>query len=472
MAQFIGRKDELNTLQELTTLRKSSFVVMKGRRRIGKSRLIKEFGKTFDAFYPFSGLVPDAQTTSKDQLDEFSRQMAQLFEAPQAKYDDWSDAFWALAERVKKGKVLLVFDEISWMGSKDPAFLAKIKNLWDLHLSDNPKLMFVICGSASAWIDKNILSSTGFVGRISYTLTLTELSLSECSQFWPNNIDTYEKLKMLSVTGGVPKYLEEINPKVSAEENIKRLCFTRGGFLVDEFGKIFADIFMRNSDFYKKIVTVLAGGSKDLKTIQQDLGDTYGRAAEYLTELELAGFLARDYTWNLKTGMDSKLTHYRLKDNYLRFYLKYIEHNITKIDRNMYAFRSLTGLPEWYSMMGLQFENLVLHNKRQLHKQLGIHAEDVICENPFFQRKSSTAPGCQIDYMIQTKFNCLYVCEIKFSKDMVDTSIIPEMQKKIDALKRPKGFSIRPVLIHVNGVSDSVLEQDYFAHVVNFRDFL
>jgi hypothetical protein len=263
--------------------------------------LIKEFGNNFDNFYQFVGLAPDKNTTARHQLDEFSRQMARLFNAPMANYADWSDAFWALGERVKKGRVLILFDEISWMGSKDTTFLAKIKNLWDLYLKENNRLIFIVCGSASSWIEKNILSSTGFLGRISYTLTLKELSLPECSKFWPHNIASYEKFKMLSVTGGVPKYLEEINPKLSAEENIKSLCFTEGGFLVDEFEKIFSDVFLRESQFYKRIVRILANGPKELKAIVKEIGgDSQGRLSEYLQELALAGFVTRDFSWKYK----------------------------------------------------------------------------------------------------------------------------------------------------------------------------
>lgn len=473
MKKFIGRQAELEHLDKISQLKKASFIVVKGRRRIGKSRLIKEFGKSFSHFYTFSGLAPDERTTNEHQLDEFSRQISREFGTAPAKYSDWSDAFWAIAAHLKKGKILLLFDEISWMGSKDPTFLSKIKNLWDLNLSNNPNLMFVICGSASSWIDKNILSSTGFVGRISLTLTLKELTLSECSQFWPTNISPYEKLKLLSITGGVPKYLEEVDPKINAEENIRNLCFKNGGFLVDEFERIFPDIFLRNSDFYKKIVSLLVEGALELKEIEKRLGDNYGRISEYLQELESAGFITRDYAWNIKSGFDApKLSKFRLKDNYLRFYLKYIERNLTKIHRDAYSLKSLTSLPEWHSLMGLQFENLVLNNRPYLHAALGIHPTDIVCENPFFQRKSSTSAGCQIDYMIQTRFNSLYVCEIKFSKDKISSSVIEEVQQKIDALKRPKGYSCRPVLIHVNGVTDQLIEEDYFSSIIDVSAFL
>jgi len=473
MAKFIGREKEIKQLVDLSEKKNASFVVVKGRRRVGKSRLIKEFGKYFDHFYSFIGLAPDKNTTTRHQLDEFSRQIAREFKTVFARYDDWSDAFWAIGERLKAGKVLLLFDEISWMGSKDPTFLGKIKNFWDLQLKENDQLIFVVCGSASAWIEKNILGSTGFVGRISFTLTLNELPLFDCAKFWPKNISAYEKFKMLAVTGGVPKYLEEINAKYSAEENIKRLCFTKGGFLVDEFEQIFSDIFMRKSDYYKKIIMALSGGPKENNEISQTLSShRNGRISEYLSELELAGFITRDHTWNLGTGQDSELSRSRLSDNYIRFYLKYIEMNLSKINRDTFAVKSITSLEQWPAMMGFQFENLVLNNRTFIHHIIGIRPEEIICDNPFFQKKSSRFRGCQIDYMIQTKFKTLYICEIKFSKSPIGSAIIQEVQEKIDSITSPKGFSFRPVLIHVNGVTDDVIDADYFSTIIDFGKLL
>lgn len=471
MTTFIGRQEELDRLIEATRKKTASFIIVKGRRRIGKSRLIEEFSKEFKQYYSFAGLPPDKKTTAKHQLDEFSRQMAKNFNTPFAQYNDWSDALWAVGEKVNAGKTLVFFDEISWMGSLDPTFLGKIKNFWDQYLKKNDKLIFVICGSASAWIEKNILSSTGFVGRISFTLTLRELPLYDCEQFWPTNISIYEKLKVLAVTGGIPKYLEEINPKLSAEENIKKLCFTEGGMLVKEFEHIFSDIFLRDSEIYKKIIEILSNGPKEQNEIQHALHhETPGRISEYLWELELAGFIARDYTWNIKTGMDSKLSKYRLKDNYLRFYLKYINKNLGKINRGSYTLKSLSLLTEWSVIMGLQFENLVLNNRSTIHQILNINPTDIICENPYFQHKNYRHAGCQIDYMIQTKFNTLYIIEIKFSKNKVGFSILNEVQSKIDTLQYAKIFSCRPVLIHLNGITNEVLESDYFSAIIDAKE--
>jgi AAA+ ATPase superfamily predicted ATPase len=473
MTRFVGRQRELARLLETTRKSSASFVVVRGRRRVGKSRLIEEFSRHFDHHYVFTGLAPDKETAIEHQLREFSRQMARQFKTARAVYEDWSDAFWAVAERVQSGKVLLFFDEISWMASKDPTFLAKIKDVWDRRLKQNDRLVFVVCGSASSWIEENLLSSSAFVGRISYTLTLEPLPLADCDRFWPDTISAYEKFKILSVTGGIPKYLEEIDPKQPAEDNIKRLCFTRGGFLVEEFELIFSDIFLRDSDDYRRIIETLCAGAKEVGEIKDALHrGAAGRIPEYLRELELAGFVARDYTWNIRTGEDGKLSQFRLRDNYLRFYLKYILKNRPKIERDNYELKSLGSLPEWNAIMGLQFENLVLNSRRQLHELLRIEPQDIVNENPFYQRRTLRHAGCQIDYMIQTRFGSLYICEIRFSKDPIGSAAVTELQAKIAALGYPKGLSYRPVLIHVNGVTTDIVDSDYFAGIVDAKDLL
>lgn len=476
-AIFVGRQPELERLRSFTKKKIASFIVVKGRRRVGKSRLIDEFSKDFDYYYKFEGLAPEKDITPVQQLEEFSRQISRQFKTAKATYDDWSDAFWAVGERVQQGKTLLFFDEISWMGDKSATFLAKLKSFWDNMLTKNHQLVFVACSSASSWVEKNLLSSTAFVGRVSLTLTIEELPLSDCNKFWPKNVSAYEKFKVLSVTGGIPRYLEEIDPKSSAEENIKQLCFSDGALLVKEFSRIFSDLFMRESKFYEKIVNILSTGSKEQSEIQIDISkeyddQQYGRISEYLWELEEAGFIRRDYTWDLKTGSDSKLSKYRLQDNYLRFYLKYIKKNLGKIKRGAFVLKSLTSLSEWNTIMGLQFENLVLNNRKLIHQLLNIKSDEIVNENPFFQKSTKRIPGCQVDYMIQTKFNSLYICEIKFSKNKIDTSVIKEMETKINNFKFPRGFSYRPVLIHVNGVNTDVTDSDYFSNIIDMGELL
>lgn len=473
---FIGRKEELEDLRRQVKKNIASLIVVKGRRRIGKSRLIEEFAQDY-SFYGFSGLVPTDKTTKQTQINEFANQLSLVFGIPDIKADDWNTLFVFLAKQTQKGRAVILLDEISWMGSLDPDFLGKLKNAWDLHFKKNPRLILIICGSASAWIDKNILSNTAFMGRISYTLTLDELPLSDCSDFWKgvgSQFSSYDKFKVLSITGGIPRYLEEIQPQYSAEENIRHLCFKKGGLLTHEFKDIFSDLFGKRSEKYKEIVRLLIQGNLEYGEICNKLGvGKSGLISEYLNDLVISGFISRDHTWNPKTGMTAPLLFkYRLRDNYLRFYLKYIENKLPEINRSIYHLKSLSSLPGWASVMGLQFENLVLNNRAFIHQCLKLSADDIVIENPYFQHAKSRQAGCQIDYMIQTRTNVVYVCEIKFSRHEIKKDIIREVKAKIDRLSIPRNMSFCPVLIHVNGVSDGVIDDVYFTEIIDFGNVL
>lgn len=473
--RFIGREAELEDLKRFLRKKTASMIVVRGRRRVGKSRLIEEFAKGM-TLYSFTGLAPNKQTTAQMQRDIFAKQLQARTGLPTIKTDDWMDLFTLLNERTKSGRIVLFFDEISWMGSEDSTFLSKIKDAWDLQFKKNPELIFVICGSASSWIEENILSNTGFLGRISYTLTLEELPLKDCVKFWGSqarHMSAFEKFKLLSITGGIPKYLEEIDPSIGAEENIRLLCFKKGGILVDEFDRIFATTFKRRSPLYKSLVQTLVYGSKETTMISDELKiPISGILTEYLQELVLAGFVKREYVWDFKTGNDAKFSKYRLTDNYVRFYLRYIEKNKNKIEKGMFSDKSVSDLPEWRTIMGLQFENLVLNNRIYILDALQLPAHEIINDNTFFQHATTKQRGCQIDYLIQTKHNTLYVCEIKFSKNAIGIDIIDQLKQKINRLVRPKGMSCRPVLIHVNGVSDELCEMGYFSNIIDMSEFL
>lgn len=472
--RFIGRKKELESLNDLWQKKSASLVVIKGRRRIGKSRLAEEFAKNH-TFITITGIPPNALTTAQSQRNAFAKQLKKTYNESFSD-EDWWDILWYLADKTKQGKIVILLDEISWMGSKDPDFLGKFKSVWDVHFKKNPNIIIIMCGSVSAWIEKNILSNTGFLGRISLTLTLKELPIQDCNLFWndpQNMISAYEKLKILSVTGGIPRYLEEIKPHLSAEENIRKMCFINSGILFTEFEQIFSDLFSSRNEIYKHIVHAIADARADRNQIAHQLNiEAGGTLSEYLDDLLKAGFLTRDFSWRIEDGKTSKLSHFRLSDNYLRFYLKYILPHKDTIEKGVYSNRSLTSLPGWTTIMGLQFENLVLNNRPHLHRLLGIHPEDIVAEGAYFQRKTEKLAGCQIDYLIQTKYDTLYVCEIRFSRHPVGPEAISDVKEKINRLKKPRYVSCRPVLIHVNGVHEDVEEADYFSNIIGFSDFL
>ena len=199
-----------------------------------------------------------------------------------------------------------MLDEISWMGSKDPTFIPKLKVWWDIHLQNYPNLTLILCGSVSTWIEKNILKSTSLFGRISLQIDLDELSLANSYKLLRSigvSYSDYDTLKILSITGGVPWYLEQIDPHKTADENIRNLCFESEGIFVHEFDRIFHDLFTSRNPIYQEIVQKLASGMKTLRQLRQDLDFAHsGSFGEHLSVLRISGYVTQHPHWSLKTG--------------------------------------------------------------------------------------------------------------------------------------------------------------------------
>jgi len=473
MKPFVGRDNELKRLEDLWKSDRARLAVIKGRRRIGKSRLVEEFarGKTF---LSFSGLPPVSGMNAQDQRDGFARKLAELFRLPPMTFTDWSDAFAHLTRHLTKKPTVILFDEISWMGSKDPTFVPKLKVWWDLVLQNHPSLILIFCGSISTWIDKNIINSTAFFGRISLYLELTELTIPHCRKlldlqgFKGSDLEFF---KILSVTGGIPWYLEQIEANQSADENIKRLCFEKNGILVREFDRIFEDLFSSRGEVHKKIVKMLSQGMKDRVALRRGMSyASSGMLTLHLKNLEIAGFISKHPDWSLKTGKPGKLTLYRLSDNYLRFYIHYIEPNLIKIEQGSFSDVPLSSLPGWEPMFGFQLENLLLKNRPLLYKALGIHVQDVVMDNPYSQKISKRKKGCQIDYLIQMQSNTFFVCEVKTRRRELSVEVIQDMKAKIASLALPKSFGVSPVLFHLGPISDPLLSSRFFYRIIDIAD--
>jgi len=471
---FVNRENELKKLTNLFALKKASIVVCKGRRRIGKSRLIEEFGKSAKHYIEIQGLAPHDGITKKDQLSEFSRQLSKNTNLPYLELSSWPQAFSLLNSTIGNQKTIVLLDEISWLAIGDKKFAGQLKISWDTELKKHEQLVLVLCGSVSSWIDQNILKNTGFRGRVSMSLAIEELNLNHCNLFWTKkkaNVVDMEKLKILSVTGGIPKYLEEIDMKCSAEENIKRLCFQKEGYLFNEFNEIFEDSFKNRASTYQKIVEKLSEGSFTAKEISSHLEwKNGGSVSKYLSDLTDSGFIQKHIMYSPGKKTPLRMIKYRLKDNYLRFYLKYIQPNRGKIENDIYEPIELEHLPEWHIIMGFQFENLVLNNIKTVCKAIGINLSTIKSAAPFFQKKTKMKAACQIDLLIETKY-ALYVCEIKFRKQ-IKNEVISQAAKKIASLKPPKQFTIRPVLIYAGSISPNIIEEDFFTHIIDFGQLL
>jgi uncharacterized protein len=471
---FIGREKELRRLNDLFLKPGSSLVICRGRRRIGKSTLINTFGKTVTRYFQFQGLPPREGIGQKEQLVSLGGQMQHQTGLPHLTLDSWPQAFSLLASQIGNEKTVVLLDEISWMAIGAPDFAGQLKIAWDMEFKKKQRLVFVLCGSVSSWIDKNILNNTGFVGRVSLTLSLDELPLPACNEFWMKNKDriaTREKLKLLSVTGGVPRYLEEIRPSLTAEENIKRLCFTKEGFLFNEFDQIFNDVFSSRNTVYREIVSELAQGSKQRTEITKVIGwERGGHLSKYLHDLEMSGFITVDPVYRITDGKTSRLSKYRLSDNYLRFYLKCIYPQAANIKKDLFVSSALDQIIPWDIVLGFQFENIVHKNILLLLPFLDIQPSIVKSASGYFQRATNRQKACQIDLLIHTRHS-LYICEMKAS-ERITASVIDQVKEKALRLAVPKGISIRTVLIFEGEIEPSVLQQGYFDYLVPFKELL
>ena len=450
---FYGRKEQIERFMSLWRKPVPSFVVCRGRRRIGKSTLVKEFARQSGGVYlKLEGLAPEPHITNAKQLAALRDQLAAQTGRKVPRLKDCTEAFRELvAALFSAGRKVVLLDEVSWMGARDKAFAAKLKVAWDNLFHEHDNLIVFVCGSVSTWIKKNILASKGFVGRITLDTVVPELPLSECAKFWrgrAGRIDPRDMMDVLSVTGGVPRYLEEIDPALTADENIRRTCFLPDGYLFREFAELFNDVISRTAPLKRRILEALSEGHMSGCELAERLGiDRNGHLSEIMGELETAGFIAKANGINPETGLRSRVDQYRIRDNYTRFFLRYVAPRIPEIGEGIFAFAGVDQLPGWDSMMGLQFENLVLNNFASLVPLLNLQGKLVISAAPFRCVRSSRGGGVQVDLLVQTE-GTAYVVEIKRSRGDLGVEVADEIRRKVARLPVRSGVSVRTALVY------------------------
>ena len=475
--RFTGRISELETLARLWRKSSPSLVVCSGRRRIGKSTLIEEFAARSDCrFIEIEGLAPDKKMTNARQRAHFLERLADIGATPPIQADTWPRAFDALLKVIRADgrRTVVLLDEISWMGGYDPGFPAFFKNAWDTGFSKRDDLIFVLCGSVSAWISENILKNKGFVGRISLDLRLEELPLADCAAFWGASaprVATREMLDLLAVAGGVPKYLQEIDPSLSAEENVRNLCFLPEGYLFKDFDILFTDVFSRAPDEKRAVLEFLVDGPKNAEEIAAKLGCARnGHLTDLLATLREAGFVSADEGLNPETGRPLRSVRYRLRDNYARFYLKCIAPRAEAVRKGFFRLSSLESLPGWNAILGLQFETLVANHVRELAPLLGVGNALITSAAPYVRSGTKERQGVQIDLLLQTR-KSVCIVEVK-RRAKIDETVEAEVQQKVERLGLPRTVSVRTALIYDGWLSPTVEENGYFDFLIPAERFL
>lgn len=466
---FIGRRHEHGLLSKQEEKKDGgNLIVVYGRRRVGKTRLIEEFYREKN-LWKFDGL--ERQPKAK-QIRSFLSTLAKhaknpLYETADCK--DWLDVFKLLDQAIQKSPqkhpITLFFDELPYMANGRSEMISDLKWAWDNLWSKKTGLTLVLCGSVASFMVDSVINSSALYGRIQLEICLKPLRLQDCFEFFGGKCSHRELINLYMFCGGIPTYWNQFGGNASIAEEINRLAFCKDGFFTKEFERVFKDIFHEDR-VYKKII-VLFAKYKSLKAAELlELLDMSGGSGfnRYLDNLEKAGFIKSCFPPGKPDT--SKLKRYRLEDEYLHFYFKFIQPNLKKIETNTKKnlFADVMRSRSYQSWAGLAFERLCLKHVDKIMKALQID-QLVKDYGPYYDRASNTKEGVQIDLLFYRHDPVITVCEMKYHSSKIGKWITDTLEKKLSLLFDVKE-SIEKVLITTEGITKDLEEAHYFSKVL------
>ena len=469
--RFVGRKVELAKLQTNLDKAGASITVVYGRRRIGKSALIRKALEDRPALY-FEGLENQPKHEQiRNFLFQLSRQIPGRSRKGHAANHDgvatWREAFSLLCKILDEVPATVVLDEFQWMANYRSEIVSDLKMVWEQYLSRIPGVKLILCGSIASFMNTRVIKSSAMYGRTDLVIHLKGFLLDETRKMLPGK-GTDEVLEARMMVGGVPKYLELLQDGSSIRLAMEDLAFTANGYLVDEYDRIFTSHFGRNLD-YDKIVRALAQNPYGLfrKELAKKASlDQGGGLTEHLYNLEQAGFISS--VTPLDKGSSSRLIRYHLSDAYLRFYFTFIEPRQRKIrsgiQQNLFAMAAQTG--RFNVWRGRAFEYLCLDHAARMSELLGFSGID-FTHGPFFRSPGSRSGGVQIDLLFSRADNVMTLCEMKCSVATVGKRVVREVEARAAVLQEIfPSKSIQRVLVIHGEPSRELRASGYFYRII------
>lgn len=466
--KLIGRKEEVKTMKSFLNDEKAQLLAVVGRRRVGKTFLIRETYAE-NIVFEMTGLK-DADL--KTQLLNFNLQMNEYFQGEEQNTvpDNWLLAFNQLSNAISDldadFKPVVFFDEVPWLAGKRSGFIEALAHWWN-NWASQQNIILVICGSAASWMLEHVVNAKGGLhNRISKLISLMPFTLAETKEFLDAKnvkLSHYQIVQLYMTMGGIPHYLNHIIKGKSATQMIQILCFTKDGILRNEFENLYAALF-DNASNHIKIIKALASKSKGLdrqeilkKTKMTDGGWFSG----ILNELEASGFI----TSFEPLAKKKKDTLFRLTDEYSIFYLNFIEgHNKLRGD----DWEQISVAQKYKIWCGYAFENLGMKHVRDIKRALGV--ENVYSTvNSFMHRKDNIyEKGFQIDLLLDRKDDIINICEMKFHTDefRIDLDYSKKLRAKREGFKAVTGTRkmVHSVFITVFGVLENKYKNDHVDH--------
>lgn len=316
--RFIGRKNELHTLNTEYN-RNSSFVVIYGRRRVGKTTLIKEFLKNKTAFYYLA--TEELESQSMKRLANVIARTTKNTLLQKIEFTDWLDLFQLIADYKPEEKKVLVIDEFPYLVRTNSAFPSILQNAWDEFLKDS-NVMLILSGSLIGMMQKHVLSyDSPLYGRRTAQMRLTPLPFT--SIYETQNLPFEQAVEQFALTGGVPKYLEFFEDGRPLEEQLKDAVFSKNGFLYEEPNFLLKSEFLTAVNYFS-IIKTIADGNHKLGKIASALGQESSSLTPYLSTLSELGFIEKRTPITEKNPEKSRKGLYFIADNFLRFWFCYV----------------------------------------------------------------------------------------------------------------------------------------------------
>ncbi|MBR4624936.1 MAG: AAA family ATPase [Alphaproteobacteria bacterium] len=417
---IVGRKNEQAILQDLLNSTQSEFVAVYGRRRVGKTFLIREtFGYNFA--FQHTGIL-DAPLN--EQLAEFRESLydAGLEKSPMPQ--NWNEAFRLLKKLLTQksdGKKVIFIDELPWLDTPRSNFIRALDHFWNGWATNRTDIILIVCGSATSWIIENIVMNYGGLhNRLTRQIHLQPFSLKECEEyceFLQLGFVRKQVLEGYMIMGGIPYYWSFMQKGQSLSQNIDRMFFSEDGELIREFDALYASLF-RNPKVHISIIEALARKKSGLtrnEIIKYSQSIDNDRLSKALKELEQCSFI-RKYTF---IGKKNKDAVYQLIDSFTLFYYNFILQNING-DNYFWTAQAHTSLHD--SWAGTAFERVCLLHLNEIKKALGFSAVVSTAHSWHYKPKDKTEKGVQIDLLIDRNDDVINLCEIKYAKDLYTIS--------------------------------------------------
>jgi len=435
-----GRLEEKKILESALESAKPEMVSIIGRRRVGKTFLVKSvYQDQID--FEITGIQ---HATREEQLRNFMLQVSKYSGGsfPLTMPKDWLEAFYVLSKlletREKHGKKVVFLDELPWLATHRSGFLKGLSWFWNSWAVNQP-VVLVICGSAASWMIKNVVHHKGGLhNRITRRIFLKPFNLAETEAFLKTkniHFDRYHILHLYMAMGGVPHYLDEVEAGKSAAQNIDAICFSQNGLLWDEFPKLYASLF-DNSEAHVKVVRALAGRHKGLtrqEIIQSSGLPEGGGASTVMEELQHSGFISVYQPF----GKKKKDSLYRLTDEFSLFYFRFMEDKRQEGSGTWQQWSNTQAYAVW---AGYAFENICLKHIPQIKKSLGISGV-YSTSSSFLKKGTDEEEGIQFDLLIDRNDHVINICEIKFyaAEFTIDKSMAMDFRNKIAAFRAIAG---------------------------------